>query len=84
MAECDWVWVGNLKPDATQEEMEHFLQEELRFDDFVVRMGKFDFPVPHSFCYVLFEHGDLADYLRYRLKYVWAQESEQACHTYMF
>ena len=73
MAECDWVWIGNLKPDATQEEMEHFLQEELRFDDFVVRMGNFDFPIPHAFCYVLFEDWQVADNLRHRLLRVSAQ-----------
>ena len=82
MPECDWVWVGNLRPNTAQEDMEHFLQEVLGYDDFVVRMGNFDFPTPHAFCYVLFEDHVVANDLRHRFLRVSAQICKCMPHLY--
>ena len=66
------VWVGNLKPNITKQEIENFLHG-MAYSDFVVRMGVAGFPMQGAFCFVDFKDLVEANCLRHDLNGLSAQ-----------
>ena len=72
MTEVFPVWVGNLKPNITKQEIENFLHG-MAYSEFVVRMGVSGFPMRGAFCFVDFKDLVEANCLRHDLNGLSAQ-----------
>ena len=72
MTELCTVWVGNLRPDITLDEIADFLID-MGYKDFDVRMGAGGYPMWGALCFVKFEDLIDANNLRRDLLEVSAQ-----------